>query len=78
MKFFNSRKITIEMLDSLYGEVKIGPLNYSAGKIVEKLDPIVFERIELDYLDDLWRDGIVEKTPEGFFSLPENKRKKDS
>ena len=52
-----------KMLDEVYGEIEIGNLTFSAGRIIRKLDKTAFDCGMADYADslpDVWICGECE------------------
>jgi len=56
MDYYNEYR---ELLNELYGPVKVAGLEFEAAEVLEKLDPVAFRQGYLDYLDSLVEDGLI-------------------
>ena len=58
-----------ELLDELYGTITIGTLEYNAGYILRKVDPIAFDCGRDDEVDSIVNEIIDAKEPTDNYGL---------
>lgn len=58
-----------ELLDELYGTITIGALEYNAGYILRKVDPIAFDCGRDDEVDSIAKEIINDKEPTDNYGL---------
>ena len=62
MRHFDSEEYTIDLLNETNELIEIAGLEYEAGRLLHKADPIAFRQIELEILDGLINEGeVIEK-----------------
>lgn len=60
-----------DFLDDNMPEIKIGNLKYSAGRVLEKVDPIAFDQSMFDHFDSLKIDKQVLEIDGDYFWIHE-------
>lgn len=48
-----------EMLDEVYGDIKIGNLSYSTSQVLLLIDKVAYREALLNYVDQLRQDELI-------------------
>lgn len=56
IRYTVSDEAIIDLLDDIYGPVRIGSLTYSAGNIIYKMDRLTFNKSKDEYVNGLLLD----------------------
>lgn len=61
----NTEELTKDMLNDVYGTVKICGYDYDAGRALEEVDPVAFNEVVNNYIDARLFDGDIVELDDG-------------